>query len=156
MRTVVVILVIIVISPLLFGGVGTVKGSFPVPFAQPFGLALRGGDLVVSDRITGQYRVFSPRTGDFSEAKPLPAERAWGVAADAKGYLWVSDRDTKRLIRFDPANGRSDRVLAEVESDPAGLAWRPRGSGRRRATRWCSSMPKTAPRSSLLPDRAAM
>ncbi len=127
MRFLFLFVVTCAVQSLLFGAVGTVKASYPVPFAQPFGLAARGADLFVSDRATGQYRVFSPLTGSFGEPRTLPAERAWGIAADAKGLVWVSDRDTKRILRFDPKTGRSDKVLSELESDAAGLAWSPDG-----------------------------
>ncbi len=116
-------IMLLVVPAMLWGSVGTVKASYPVPLVQPFGLTARGTDLVVGDRATGRYQIFSTLSGTFGEPRMLPVERAWGIAFEAKGLLWVSDRDTKRLIRFDPQSGRSDRVLSELESDVAGLAW---------------------------------
>ncbi len=117
---------VVLFTVALHAAIGEVTGSFAVPFSQPFGLALRGSELIVSDRATGQYRSFSPITGSFSAPKMLPCERAWGIAADKNG-IWISDRDYKRLIHFDPVKEKSDFVLSEVETDPNGLAWAPDG-----------------------------
>ncbi len=51
-----------------------------------------------------------------------PGHRPMALAWDGR-YLWVSDRDSGRLDRFDPEVGEFTRFVATPGFSPCGLAW---------------------------------
>lgn len=56
--------------------------------------------------------------GGFTAPGHRPMDMAW----DGR-YLWVSDRDSGRLDRFDPEVGEFTRFAAAPGFSPCGLAW---------------------------------
>jgi transglutaminase-like putative cysteine protease/sugar lactone lactonase YvrE len=116
-------LAVIILAPMVaFAGVGKVTTTIPLPMAQPFGLAVQGDHLLISDRDTGKLFEYSLTEKKIAPAFLLPCDHPLGIAADETG-LWVCERANKRIMHVLLDKKKVDRVLADVETDPTGLAW---------------------------------
>jgi len=117
-----IVLFLILLPSLLFGGVGKVTTTVPLPMAQPFGLAVEGDNLLIADRETGKLFTYSLKEKKITQTLLLPCDHPMGIATDEKG-LWVCDKANKRIMHFLLDKKKVDYVLADVETDPTGLAW---------------------------------
>lgn len=117
-----IFLVLLFLSAVMHATVGRVVQSYPLPVDQPYGLAIDGKNLLISDRATGKLFVFSIPAGKITGSFPLPCDHPLGIVRDDKG-LWVSDPENRRIFHFLDRERRVDTVLTDVETDPAGLGW---------------------------------
>lgn len=102
--------------------IGTVLAYYDVPCAQPFGLTMLPGRLLIADRATALLYAFSLEARTFSEAGRLPCSQPLGITSDDKG-LWMYDAITKHIYHYLIDKKRVDYVLTDVEAEVEGLAW---------------------------------
>lgn len=107
---------------LLSATIGRVVEEYALPIDQPYGLALEGNKLLISDRASGQLFFFSLQKKKITGSQPLPCEHPLGIVSDGKG-LWVSDSQNQRIFHFLPKEQRVDLVLMDLETNPTGLGW---------------------------------
>jgi hypothetical protein len=81
------------------------------------GIVLSAGRLYVADFVRGGILDVDPATGDV--ARMIPLENPVALAADASGLYAVAG---SRLVRIDPATGKSAVIAASLEGQPTGLA----------------------------------
>ncbi len=115
-------LVFVFLPLVLNATIGRVIQRYPLPIDQPYGLALDGDRLLISDRATGKLFIFSIPDKKITGSVPLPCDHPLGIARDGKG-LWVSDPENQRIFHFLAKEKRVDYVLTDVETNPAGLGW---------------------------------
>ncbi len=66
--------------------------------------------------------MIEPDTCYVKEAYPTPTHRPCDLSWDGR-FLWVSDRDSGRLDRFDPESEKFTRSVVAPGFSPHGLAW---------------------------------
>ena len=81
------------------------------------GIVLRDGRLYVGDFVRGVILDVDSATGEV--ARTIPLENPVALAADASGLYAVAGN---RLVRIDPATGKSVVIAASLEGQPTGLA----------------------------------
>ena len=107
---------------LLNATIGQVVKSYPLPLEQPYGLALAGDNLLISDQATGKLLIFSLTDKKIAGSQALPCDHPLGIVHDSLG-IWVSDPENQRIFHFLDKEQRVDTVLTDLETNPAGLGW---------------------------------
>ncbi|UCE27406.1 MAG: hypothetical protein JSW52_01240 [Candidatus Coatesbacteria bacterium] len=79
-------------------------------------------DTKVMPNLVYTYKVctvYNGEQGPFSNEVQVDTSGGGG----SKTYIWVADKDNKKIYRVDADSGKSDKNFASPGSKPAGLAW---------------------------------
>lgn len=121
------------------GNLGIADGAAgEAAFAQPSGLAVLGGDVIVADAATSAVRVVASSTGrattlvgqglyEFGDATGLREDtrlcHPLGIAVDSRGLVYVADSGNDALKVISRRSGDSRPLrMTHVLREPAGLA----------------------------------
>jgi phage tail-like protein len=89
--------------------------------AVPAGMALQGDSLYMADRAHGRVLCLRLPRLELRRVVEGGLTEPTGVAVDSAGWLYVLDRATKRVLRFD-ARGAADTSYAPAATEPLFLA----------------------------------
>lgn len=95
------------------------------PITKPYGVAIRNGNIYVCDTQAGNISIANMTTRRMRYIRPVgqaAIKVPIGVAADADGTIYVTDRGRNQVLIFNDKGDLLDTLGRKGEMEPSGIA----------------------------------